>query len=199
MLQVFALLILGAGSISEIIALFVLLQQSASSGVGYIVFYSIVFLILMLSLVLAARIPGLFIVKTGDLTLELKKGEDLVWSCRTARLVFGPTPWLWGKLFVTDERIVWMTTRELGLLAAATVELQPEQLAHVDIETARSSAIRYLPSNSSFLYLPPVGIFVDVTGDAGRKYHFCVQAELCDVMRHIKKVAAEADLPDSAN
>jgi len=197
-LQVLAILILAAGSISEIIALFALLRQRASSSVGYAVFCSIVFLILMLGLVLAARIPGVFIVGSDGLTLELKEGEDLLWSCRTARLVFGPTPWLWGGLFVTDARIVWLTSRELGLLAAPTVEIQLEQLVQVDIETSRSSAIRYLPSNSSFLYLPPVGIFVDVTDDAGRKYHFCVRAELDDVIEHIKEAAFDANSPDSS-
>jgi hypothetical protein len=101
-----------------------------------------------------------------------------------------------GKLFVTDERIVWLTSRELGLFAAGAVELQLEQLAHVDIETLRSSAIRYLPSNSYFVLLPPAGIFVDITDDTERKYHFCVQAELDDIMQHIKETAVESNSPN---
>ena len=187
-LQLLALLILVAGSLSEIIALLALLRQRASSGVGYVVFYSIVFLILMLGLVLAARIPGIFIVHSRALTLELEESETLLWSCHTARLVFGFMPWLWGKLFVTDKRIVWLTSSELGLFAAPTVELELEQLIHVSVETTRSSAIRYLPSNSYFVAWPPVGVFVDITDDAGRRYHFCVQAEPDQITQVIREV-----------
>lgn len=174
LLQLLAAAILLAGTASEVLTLHVLLRQKASSATENMIFYSTVLLVILLGVVLAARVPGIFRV-TSSVSLQIEEEEEVRWSGRCARRVIVPYPWLWGVLFVTDRRIVWMTTREHGLFAPATTEIGFEDQAEIRIDPSIGWT-RYLPSNGPFFF-PPVGHFFDISVSSGKKYHFCAEVK----------------------
>jgi hypothetical protein len=71
---------------------------------------------------------------------------------------------MWGKLFLTDKRMVWMTVKEFGLMAAARVEIQSGHLAGINTNTESmlTRLSRHLPSTTIFPYSIPKGYFFDV-------------------------------------
>jgi len=172
MLQMLAMLVLLAGVIGEILALHVLLRQHSGNITDNIIFYSTTFLIVLLGITLAARVPGVFIVDQQGISLNLEDEEELLWSGRCARLVFRPFPWLWGKLFLTNQRLVWMTTQENGLYAAPTIEIDLERTVEISNDSRLPGWTKYLFSNSIPPF-PPYGQFFDMTVENGKMYHLC--------------------------
>ena len=67
LLQAFGLLVVVAATISEILALAVLLNQRSNPTIADLIFLSTVFLIALLGTVLVARIPGIWVVHHGEL------------------------------------------------------------------------------------------------------------------------------------
>jgi hypothetical protein len=64
-----------------------------------------------------------------------------------------------------------MTTRELGLFAAPTVEVELESGIEISTDPQSLGWTKYLPSNS-LIPLPPYGYFFDMTVVDDKKYYF---------------------------
>jgi hypothetical protein len=194
-LQLFAVLILLAGTVSEILALYALLKQQASQTTEDVIFYSTSFLVALLGLALAAKIPGFVVGKLSAISLQLDEGEVLRWSGRCARLVPRPRPWMWGKLFLTDKRMVWMTIKEFGLMAAARVEIQSGHLASINTnaESMLTRLSRHLPSTTILPYSIPKGYFFDAINDSGNKYRLCVKSDQEEIMQYLEPLIASPE------
>jgi hypothetical protein len=185
LLQTFAVLILLAGTVSEILALHVLLQQRTSAVTQDIVFYSTALLITLLGFVLATKIPGIFYVSSRDLSLALEDNEELCWSGVCLRLTLSPIPWIVGKLFLTDRRLVWKTPKQLGLGAAPDVEIRSGELAINQYMHAKvSSLAKLLPANTLFPSLPR-GYFFAVATSYKKTYRFCVMGKDKDISEYL--------------
>jgi hypothetical protein len=173
MLQLFAVIVLLAGTVSEILALHVILRKQTTVNTENVIFYSTAFLIILLGITLAGRIPVAFVVQTGPVSLPLEDEEELLWAGRCARLVPRIRPWMWGKLFLTNERIVWMTNRELGLLAAPTIEIKLENETEISVNRRSPGWIEHLPS-SGLIPFSYRGYYFDITVGDRQIFHFCV-------------------------
>jgi hypothetical protein len=194
LLQLFAVLILIAGVGSEILALHVLLQQRTTPTTQNIVFYSTILLVILLGLVLAARVPGLFIVSAEELLLELEDGEELRWSGKCARLVMNVTPWLWGKLLVTDRRVVWMTNKELGLFGATPIEIRSESLAiGKNMQAELFWLAKLLPSNN-LMFTPPQGYFFGIAASVKKVYWFCTVEKREELVSHLNALIQSSSM-----
>lgn len=175
LLQLFAVLVIFAATLSEVLALFCLWQKYDNKITGSIVFLSTVLLVLLLGLVLAARIPGVFIIQGSNaLEIELEDDEEILhWSASCTKLAIAPLPyWVWGKLFITDKRIVWMTSRELGLFAAATIEIRAGVRTVVSTKPRSARLTKFLMSNS-LPPGPPKGYFFDLITLTEKTHHLC--------------------------
>jgi hypothetical protein len=76
-LQFFALAILVANTIAEIVALHALQTGHSGASASGTIFWSTVFLLILLAISLAARIPGLVWVNFDAIKLDLEDGEEL--------------------------------------------------------------------------------------------------------------------------
>lgn len=152
--QLSAVLVLLVGAIGEVLALYALWQVHAGPIIGDIVFSSTVFLIILLCLSLAAGIPGLFLISLRELTLTVEDDENYLWSGVCLRLVSGGVPWRGGALFLTNKRLVWMTTRQMAFLAVPRIEIPAGKLkrSYVERESIKSALLRSLASHVLYLH-----------------------------------------------
>lgn len=181
-----ALFILLAGTAGEVLALYALLQRRSDELIDYIVFFSTVFLVILLGLSLGARIPGIVGASVNPLTLETEPSENLLWSGPSLQRIGGRhRPWRLGKIFLTDRRLVWMTRKELDPLVAAPVEIDIDTLRAISRkkESALSQLIRWPLSNA---YLPQGSYRIDLTVDDGETYRFYVSSRGEQAMRHLQ-------------
>lgn len=118
------------------------------------------------------KLPGFWIVRTGTISIPLEDEEELLWTGSCLRLVPRITPWMWGKLFLTNERIVWMTNRELGLLAASTLEIELEYGTEINVSIRSPRWAKHLPS-SSFVPFSHRGYYFDIAVGVRQRYYFC--------------------------
>lgn len=179
LLQAFGILVVVAATISEILALLVLLNQQSNSTIAHIVFLSTAFLIALLGAVLVSRIPGVWVVHQGELSLALEEGEELRWQGVCAKLGLRFYPWLWGKLFLTNRRLVWMAPAELGLLGSPTMRILTDTITRPE-ETKESfwyPLIRLLPANGLLVFFPPKGRFMSVRTNNRHVHYFCVSQD----------------------
>ena len=183
-LQLFAVAVLLAGTVSEILALSVLLHQSVNVITENIIYYSTIFLIVLLGITLLSKVPGVFVAGIGTISLDLEDEEELLWSGRCARLaltvftVINISPWLWGRFFLTNKRVVWMTSKELGLAGAPTIKIDFTGEAGVGADAQSPGWTRHLPSNSlGVVPRPPRGYFFNLITGNGKKYHFCTSVK----------------------
>ena len=183
LLQLSAIIILAAGSLSEILAMYALWRQQTGPVIEATIFYSILFMVVLLGLALAIRVPGLFGSNPKALSLDLVSGEEIRWEGGAARFAVALVPWVGGKLFVTDRRLVWKTSSELGLFGAPRVEILSEDLK--DITYQREPQLHYrlrsLPAQfMTMTFLPgsiPFNSFFRITTKSGKSFHFGVLAE----------------------
>ena len=152
LLHMLAVLIVIVGVVGEITALYALWQSDFSAVAGYITFLSTSILVVILGIQLTTLIPGLYWINLNTLKLDLWDDESLRWSGVSVRWTHGLAPYRGGKLFVTNRRLVWLTPREIGLLAAPPVEIRAEQLSQIDsdVEQIRPRLIRLMLGQSSF-------------------------------------------------
>jgi len=181
-----ALFILLASTVGEVLALYALLQRHSDQLIDYIVFFSTVFLVILLGLSLGARIPGIVGASVNPLTLETEPSENLLWSGPSLQRTRGHRrPWRLGKIFLTDRRLVWMTRKELDPLAVRPVEIDVDTLRGISWkkESTLSQLIRWPLSNA---YLPQGSYRMDLTADDGETYIFYVSSRGEQAMRHIQ-------------
>jgi hypothetical protein len=131
LLQSFAVLILIAGTLGEITALYALWRRDFSNILGDVVFFTTALLVALLAAVLGLQVPGLFLVSLKAIDLKLLHGERLRWSGICFRSTHLPWPYRGGKLFITDKRLVWATPKAAGLLGSPRVEVSSKDLSTV--------------------------------------------------------------------
>jgi hypothetical protein len=173
-----------------VLALYALLPRHSDKLIDYIVFFSTVFLVILLGLSLGARIPGIVGASVNPLTLATEPSENLLWSGPSLQRVRGRhRPWRLGKIFLTDKRLVWMTRKELDLFAVVPVEIDVDTLRGISWtrESAFSQLIRWPLSNA---YLPQGSYRVDLTADDGETYTFYVSSRGEQAMRHLEVESA---------
>jgi hypothetical protein len=185
LLQFFSIIILAAGSVSEMLAMYALWRQRTDSVIEGTIFFSMLFMIILLGVALASSVPGLFWTNPRTLSLELESGDEKIrWEGTAARLAVALVPWVGGKLFVTDRRLIWKTSSELGLFGARGVEIpskdlkdiayQPEPQLHDRL--LRSPPVKFI----TITFLPgsiPFNSFFKVTTKDGRSFNFGVLAD----------------------
>jgi hypothetical protein len=201
LLQLFALGVLLAGTVSEVLAIQALAQESVNLITKDIVEYSTMFLIILLGIVLLGKVPGVFSVNFSTISLEPEDGEEIIWSglcARRALSLVTLSAWIWGKLYVTNIRVVWMGNRELGLMSTPMMEIKlPENSGLVT--TVRSPGwTKHLPSNR-FGSTPPQGFFFDVTTRKGKKYNFCTSEKEEEFNRLIETLSPISTGRESIN
>jgi hypothetical protein len=199
-LQFFALAILVANTVAEIVALHALQTGHSSATASGTVFWSAVFLLILLAISLATRIPGLVRTDLDAIELNLEDNEELHWSGLVPRLlrplvrtrkIFGmrfemanPAPMSSGKMFITDKRLVWLPPGEMGLLGGRRIEIRAGEFA--SIQERRPSGLSWLRSlwRGRFLHLLVTLVFspIEVGSTDGRSFTFYVSADHAEIM-----------------
>jgi hypothetical protein len=180
-LQIFALVILFGGTVGEIMALYVLWQQQAGSWVGYVVFISAAFLVALLGVTLAAKVPGILFYKSDEPVLRLEFREKILWSasCLQSPEML-PMAKLKGRLFLTDARLVFMEYRSLTSPKPVSLEIRLDKLVSISesatslIETMLIGFLAMLLDPMSFLKFKPRLSSIDIHTKVGNSYRFLV-------------------------
>lgn len=201
--QFFALAILVANTIAEIVALHALQTGHSSATASGTVFWSAVFLIILLAISLATRIPGLVRTDLDAIKLDLEDDEELRWSGLVPRLprpivrtrkIFGmrfemtnPAPMSSGKMFITDRRLVWLPPGEMGLFGGRRVEIRAGEFARIDDRHPPGLPWLSFLLRGRFLRLLMTAVFspIEVDSTSGNSYTFYVAASHVEIMPYL--------------
>jgi hypothetical protein len=192
LLQAFAVLVLIAGALGEITALYALWRTDFSSVLSDIVFSTTVLLVVFLAAELSLQIPGIFLVSLNKIELTLLADEKLRWSGICARSTRFPWPYTGGRLFVTDRRLVWTTPKAAGLLGAPRVEISSKELSMVMEGKDRPPPSLLEKVRSNFFYQRGPHCIIAVSR-SGHKYTFFLDDEYTETLRYLKKLLPKKD------
>jgi hypothetical protein len=180
-LQLLAFLVILLGTYGELAALYALWRQHINTVNSWIVFIATASLVILLGITLAAQIPGLLRV-TRSLELMLESEESLRWSGDCRRFVGGRwTPLRFGKLFLTDRRLVWMNA-PAGGYPADDIEIRSREFHDIrfdQLNWARASTVLRL-YRPIFAHIWPHTMTVTTT--SGESYHFLIRETAYDEM-----------------
>lgn len=203
LLQLFALAVLVANTVAEIVALHALQTSHSSATASDTVFWSSVFLLILLAISLATRIPGLIRTDLDAIKLDLEDDEELQWSGMVSRLtrpvvrtpkIFGmrlgignPAPSVSGKMFVTDKRLVWLSPGEMGFLGGRRVEIRAGEFASIDERRLTRLAQLAILLRGRFLHLLLTLLLspIEVSSTNGNSYTFYVFADHAEIMPYL--------------
>jgi|SRR5579863_3144574 len=203
LLQLFALAVLVANTVAEIVALHALQTSHSSATASGTVFWSTVFLLILLAISLATRIPGLIRTDLDAIKLDLEDDEELQWSGLVSRLtrpigrtpeIFGmrfgienPAPSVSGKMFLTDKRLVWLSPGEMGFLGGRRVEVRVGEFASVEEGRLTRLAQLGILLSGRFLHLLLTLLLspIEVSTTNGNSYTFYVFADHAEIMPYL--------------
>jgi hypothetical protein len=191
LLQAFAVLVLIAGALGEVTALYALWRTDFSSVLSDIVFSTTVLLVVFLTVELSMQIPGIFLVSLNKVKLTRLADEKLRWSGMCVRSTRFPWPYTGGKLFVTNRRLVWTTPKAAGLLGAPRVEISSKDLSMVMEGKDKPPSLRE-KLKSNFFFLRGSHCIIVVSG-SGHKYTFFLDDEYTETLRYLKKLLPKGD------
>ena len=186
-LQLLAILVILLGTYGELAALYALWRQHINTVNSWIIFIATASLVILLGIALAAQIPGLLQV-TRSLELRLENEESLRWSGACRRYVGGRwTPLRFGKLFLTDRRLVWMNA-PAGGYAADDIEIRSGEFHDISfdqLDWPRSVNVLLRPSATALTHLWPHTI--TITSTSGKPYQFLIRETVYDqIIPHLR-------------
>jgi hypothetical protein len=178
-LQYLAIAVIVCGTLGELAALYALWQQHSSTFISDVVFGCTASLVILLAITLAAPIPGLLRV-TRSLELKLEDGESLRWSGACRRFVGGRwVPLRFGKLFLTDKRLVWLNA-PAGGYPADDIEVRLGEFQDIRFEELHLPGSRNVFGLRNIIFAHWWHYTITVTSNSGKSYQFFIREKAYD-------------------